>query len=138
MKTMKRYSAIASLLLMAGVMVAACSTQELEIPSEVEENASGHMLFTATLAAKNPVTKAVDADGKTTWVVDEKIAVYYEKNDNSYGKATANVDAVDEGKAKISALLEGAKDGGMVKFVFPASIVNETGDDIDEIVKGLT
>lgn len=112
-------------------MVAACSTQELEIPTEVEENVSGHMKFTATLAAKNPVTKAVDADGKTTWVVDEKIAVYYEKNDNSYGKATANVDAVDEGKAKISALLEGAKDGGMVKFVFPASIVNETGDDID-------
>ena len=135
---MKRYSAIKMLLLIAVAIVASCTTKELDIisnnPSVVEEVVSGKMQFSATVTVNSPVTKAVDANGVTTWVVDEEIAVYYEKNESgTYGKATANVVTVnDAGRATISAELDDdAKNGGTVKFIYPASIVNATGDAID-------
>ena len=131
MKTINRYSAIASLLLIVVAMVAACSTKDLEIPSDVEESASGQMLFTATVAAKNPVTKTVNASGETAWAENEKISVYYEKNDNTYGTATANVDAVNGGIASISAELSNAKNGSTVKFVYPAGLMDETNGNLD-------
>ena len=90
------------------------------------------MRFTATLSAKGQSqTKSVNESGVTTWVVNEQIAVYYEKTNGTYGKATANVDAVNDGKATISASLTDAKNGGVVKFTYPATIVNATGDDLN-------
>ena len=128
---MKRYSAIVILLLMAGALAASCSTPDIEIPSEMEEGANVRMHFSTKLAEKSTVTKSVDADGLTQWEKDEQIAMYYETTTGDFGTATANVDDVVSGDAKISAELIDAKDGGTVKFVYPASIVNATGDDFD-------
>lgn len=128
---MKRYSAIVSLLMMVGALAASCSTQEIEIPSEIEESVYGPKHFSTRLAEKRTVTKAVDADGKTTWEPGEKVAVYYEKADDTYGTAEAEVKAVNNGEASIEAELQSPKDGGTVKFVYPASIANTTGDDYD-------
>ena len=122
-------------LLMVGALAFSCNKIEKQepIPEETTQTtAPVQMTFTTTMAAKDASTKAVDADGVTTWVVNEKIAVYYQKNDDSYGTATANVDAVNAaGVATISASLTNAKNGSTVKFVYPASLVNATGDDID-------
>ena len=69
----------------------------------------------------------------TAWKKKEKIAVYYQKNDDTYATATAIVGEPNgDGSAPISATLEDAKDGGTVKFVYPAWLANATGDDIDE------
>ena len=119
-------------LLTAGMMTTACSNDDVAIENPTEQTSKGDMLFTATIAPKDGTTRSVSEGGVTTWVVNEQIAVYYQKTDDSYATATANVDAVNEGKATISATLSDAKNGGTVKFVYPASLVDATGDDIDE------
>lgn len=119
-------------LLTAGMMTTACSNDDVAIENPTEQTSKGDMLFTATIAPKDGTTRSVSEGGVTTWVVNEQIAVYYQKTDDSYATATANVDAVNEGKATISATLSDAKNGGTVKFVYPASLVDATGDDINE------
>lgn len=119
-------------LLTAGMMTTACSNDDVAIENPTEQISKGDMLFTATIAPKDGTTRSVSEGGVTTWVENEQIAVYYQKTDDSYATATANVDAVNEGKATISAALSNAKDGSQVKFVYPASLVDATGDDIDE------
>lgn len=119
-------------LLTAGMMTTACSNDDVAIENPTEQTSKGDMLFTATIAPKDGTTRSVSEGGVTTWVVNEQIAVYYQKTDDSYATATANVDAVNEGKATISATLSNAKDGSLVKFVYPASLVDATGDDIDK------
>lgn len=119
-------------LLTAGMMTTACSNDDVAIENPTEQTSKGDMLFTATIAPKDGTTRSVSEGGVTTWVENEQIAVYYQKTDDSYATATANVDAVNEGKATISATLSNAKDGSLVKFVYPASLVDATGDDIDE------
>lgn len=120
---------------MLGALAFSCNKIENQEPTPEETTqttAPVEMTFTTTMAAKDASSKAVDAGGVTTWVVNEKIAVYYQKSDDSYGTATANVDAVNAaGVATISALLTNAKNSSTVKFVYPASLVNATGDDID-------
>ena len=118
-------------LLTAGMMTTACSNDDVAIENPTEQTSKGDMLFTATIAPKDGTTRSVSEGGVTTWVENEQIAVYYQKTDDSYATATANVDAVNEGKATISATLSDAKNGGTVKFVYPASLVDATGD-IDE------
>lgn len=114
-------------LLTAGMMTTACSNDDVAIENPTEQTSKGDMLFTATIAPKDGTTRSVSEGGVTTWVENEQIAVYYQKTDDSYATATANVDAVNEGKATISAALSNAKDGSLVKFVYPASLANAIG-----------
>ena len=74
----------------------------------------------------------MDAEGNTTWEVGEKIAIYYQKTDDSFDMAEARVDAVDGGAALVSAHLSDAKDHSGVKFVYPYSLANSTGDLLAE------
>ena len=122
---------IAVALLTAGVLTTACTNDDAAIENPTEQTVKGEMLFTATIAPKGAQTRSVSESGVTTWVENEQIAVYYQKTDDSYATATANVDAVNGGIATISATLSNAKNGSEVKFVYPASIANATGDDID-------
>lgn len=114
----------------------ACSCNKIDLEDQTtndntQEVSLTEMSFTATLNAKDTATKSVDSNGVTAWEANEQIAVYYEQDGGDYGTATATVDAVNDGKATISASLTDPKNGGEVKFVYPASIVNATGDDID-------
>ena len=114
-----------------------------EIPDNAQEiQQPVKIAFTATLAPKgeNPQTKAIssgsDDNGKeilnVTWAVDEKIALYYQIS-GGYAKTTAEVTEVNDGVATIKAELDAnTKDGGTVQFVYPASLANEKGNDIDE------
>ena len=119
--------------LVSGIMVISCGKTEIEnAKNETNQEINQvEMTFSATVCPKNAITKSVGADGITAWAVNEKIAVYYRKTDDTYAKAIANVDAQKDGKAVISATLYNAKDGSEVKFVYPASLVNGKGDDID-------
>lgn len=136
------HSIILAALLMAGAMLtSACSSDEAVIDDKATPSESV-VKFTATLAPKGDngsTTRAITTGTvsgnevlNVAWVENEKIAVYYQKIDDSYATATATVTAVTDGKATISATLESAKNNSMVKFVYPATLANVTGDDIDE------
>ena len=86
--------------------------------------------FSSTLASKGqPQTKAVDADGKKNWVEGEQLNLCYEKTDGTFASVTARVDAVaTDGSATFTAELTDARDGGTVKFVYPATLAGATGE----------
>lgn len=133
----------AALLLTAGALLTtSCGNDDTAI--DTNQPAQGRtVIFTATLAPMGDnggQTRAITKDTKdgkeilnVKWKENEEIAVYYQtgSNPDTYAKATAKVDAVNDGVATISATLTGAIDGGSVKFVYPASLVNAKGDDID-------
>ena len=143
---MKRHIlvSISALCAIAACTLASCGRIE-EVPANepeiIEEPAAPQISFTATLAAKgeDPQSKAITTGtegGKevlnVAWEVNEKIALYYETS-SGHATAEATVTAVNEGVATIQASLDAnTVDGGAVRFVYPASLVNATGDDIDE------
>ena len=131
MKKLLKLMMMAVALLTAGVLTTGCTNDDDANAPATELTGKGAMRFTAKINAKSDDTRSVDETGQATWVVGEEMAVYYEKEDGTYGTATASVDEVVAGMATISASLVDAKDGGVVKFVYPASLVNATGDDID-------
>ncbi len=141
---MKRllFQSIFVLCLIAAFSLASCNRMEENPDNAQEIQQPAGIAFTATLAPKgeNPQTKAIssgtDDNGKeilnVAWAVDEKIALYYQIS-GGYAKATAKVTKVNDGVATISASLDEATlDGGTVQFVYPASLANDKGDDIDE------
>ena len=85
------------------------------------------------------ITTGTDANSKeilnVAWASGEQIALYYQTA-SGYAKATATVQSVDPttGAATITADLDAnTTDGGTIKFVYPSTLVNEIGDDIDEL-----
>ena len=138
----KTYTIMAAALLTAGALLTtACSSDDAAIDNATPTVGSETIQFTATLAPKDgtttrAITPETDANNKeilnVAWTAGEQVAVYYQKTDDSYGKATAIVGELNSDKsAPITATLSDAKNGGTVKFVYPASLVNATGDDID-------
>ena len=135
----------AALLLTAGALLTTgCGNDDTAIDNGKDQPAQGRtVMFTATLAPKGDnsgqtraITPGTDPDDgnkeilNVAWKKNEEIAVYYQtgSNPDTYAKATANVDAVNDGVATISATLIGAIDGGSVKFVYPASMMKSNGD----------
>lgn len=146
MQTMKRVHHVhsaAALFVTAAFLVSCAKTDSPIDESFQQTGVSQPIQLTATLAPKgedNPQTRAIttgkDGENKeilnVTWKENEKIAIYYQKTDDTYATAEATVTAVDSetGFATISASLPDAK-GGEAKFVYPASLANASGD-IDE------
>lgn len=146
---MKRttYSIMAAALLTAGALLTtACSNEDdAAIENATPSVGSETIQFTATLAPKGDdgtttraITTGKDGENKeilnVVWAENEQIAVRYQTGATTYATTTATVTAVDPttGTATISAALTSPMDGGTVKFVYPASLVNAAGDDIDE------
>ena len=136
------YSIIAATLLTAGVMLTTtvCSNDDAAIDNPTPTEGSGQTIqFTATLAPKGDdgtqtraITSGTDTNGKeilnVAWAEGEQVAVYYQKTDDSYATATATVGTPNgDGSAPITATLTNAK-GGTAKFVYPATLENNTGD----------
>lgn len=141
----KRLMTIAVALLTAGVLTTSCSSEDNTIDTPQTQQPAGNTItLTATLAPKGDdggttraITTGTDANSKeilnVAWAANEKIALYYQTA-SGYAKATATVTAVNDGVATISASLDATTtDGGTIKFVYPSTLVNEIGDDIDEL-----
>ena len=145
MQTMKRiHHVLATAVFVSAAVLVSCAKAESSI-DEITQLPEGPqtVTFTATLAPKgeDPDAKAIttgkDSDNKeilnVAWAAGEEIAVYYETT-TGHAITTATVQTVDSetGEATISATFAAdAKDKGTAKFVFPASLHNDTGD-IDE------
>jgi hypothetical protein len=139
----KQLITIALALLTAGALSTSCSS-DFNIFDTTQQPSGNTITFTATLAPKGDdggttraITPGTDASSKeilnVAWASGEQIALYYQTA-SGYAKATATVQSVDPttGAATISATLDAnTTDGGTVKFVYPAYLANETGDDIN-------
>lgn len=131
-KTMKKQVYFASALLLLGMFTLSCSKIESnnETPEEIiEEAAPVKYTFTGSVSAKTPTTKSVNVSGETAWEEGEEIAVYYQKDDDSFATTIATVgERRPDGSAPFTATLEDAKDGTTVKFVYPATLVSASGE----------
>ena len=143
----KTFQIITAALFMAGTMLTttACSNEDTAIDNPTPTVGNSQTIqFTATLAPKHSdaqtraITTGKDGENKeilsVAWAEGEKIALYYQTS-SGYAKATATVQSVDAttGAATITADLDASTtDGGTVKFVYPSTLANDTGDDIDE------
>ena len=136
--TTKKTLILALTLLTAGAMATSCSNEDNISDGPQQQPANGTITLTATLAPKGDSggqTRSVDADGKTAWVSGEKVAVYYQKTDDTYATATATVGEPNaDGSAPITASLSDAK-GGTAKFVYPAKLSDGAGG-IDASILG--
>ena len=134
----------AALLLTAGALLTTgCGNDDTAIDNGKDQPAQGRtVMFTATLAPKGDnggQTRAITPgtkDGKeilnVKWKENEEIALRYQTGPHTYATTTATVGKPNaDGTAPISAPLTSPMDGGTVTFVYPASLVNETGNDID-------
>ena len=131
-----------ALLTAVALLTTGCTIEDTPIDGNDVPTVGGATIqFTATLAPREGITtRAIttdkDANNKevlnVAWKKDEKVCVYYLKNDGKYTRAKAIVTAVDEttGAATINATLADVKDGSEVKFVYPASLAKD--GDIDE------
>ena len=119
-------------MLTAGTLTTACSSDDELTPDITEKPVQqANVTFTTTLAPKDTTTtRSINEKGVTAWEKDEKIAVYYETADG-HAVTTATVTEVNNGVATITAVLTNAKNGGEAKFVYPATLIDETNGNID-------
>ena len=134
---MKRttYCIMAATLLTTGMLLTtACANDD----AAIDNNDAQTVTFTATLAPKGDnggqtraITTGTDADSKeilnVAWTAGEHIAIYYQKNDDSYATVKATVGEPNaDGSAPITATLTNAK-GGEAKFVYPYTLHDNAG-----------
>lgn len=126
MKTHYKYTIRMAALAIVGAAITACSSTDDE---QAAQPAGKSIVLKGTLADKDGgnATRALTVDGAgaitASWAEGEKVAIYYETEKTETGRATdtatiINADglfeaAIDEKKAP--------KDGGTVKFIYPAS-----------------
>ncbi len=161
--TTKKTLILALTLLTAGALATSCSNEDNISDGPQQQPANGTITLTATLAPKGGAsrdqsgtrsgsgeaqpalgeakgdsggqTRSVDESGATAWVSGEKLAVYYQKTDDTYATATATVGEPNtDGSAPITASLSDAK-GGTAKFVYPATLSDGAGG-IDASILG--
>lgn len=162
--TTKKTLILALTLLTAGALATSCSNEDNISDGPQQQPANGTITLTATLAPKGGAsrdqsgtrsgsgeaqpalgeakgdsggqTRSVNESGATAWVSGEKVAVYYQKDDDTYATATATVGEPNaDGSAPITATLDDAKDGGTAKFVYPATLSDGAGG-IDASILG--
>ena len=111
-------------------------TEEDNIIAEQPMGKTVH--FTATLASKGAdgATRSVDASGHTAWQVGEQISIaYLDPSYINYIKTTATVTTVNaDGSAIIEATLNDFEDTRGALLIYPASLSNTDGYDIDAAI----
>ena len=124
---MKKTMICAAALLMASVVMTACSggddvTSDVTPVSQPAAEAGDVVELSGTLGSKGSTTRAIDADGNGTWEVGDQFAIYYTTT-SGHASAVATVNSVNDDKsANFKATLHSPKAGDNdVKLVYPAS-----------------
>ena len=131
MKTIKLlYAALA-------LTMAACTSDELtqQQPSQPEADGSKGIPFTATISSKAD-TRAITEDAtngtlKTSWEVNEEVALMHEDSKGNTVVDKMTVSAVDATTktATITGTITGSPtDGDVVRLLYPYSAANESGE----------
>ena len=129
--TMKYWRMCAFVL--AGTFIMACSQEDL--PNLQPETPSGNVVIrtaTINMEGEEP-TRALTEHGVKTFEAGDKIAVIYQNNEGFFTKAVATLEAGDitnEGKsARITVTLTNPKTDGTVRYIYPASLVWDNGNE---------
>lgn len=130
----KQLITIAVALLTAGALTTSCSSEDntIDMP-QTQQPAGNTITLTATLAPKGDdggttraITPGTDANSKeilnVAWQQGEYIAIYYQKNDDSWATAMATIGTPNgDGSAPFTATLNNAK-GGTAKLIYPYTL----------------
>ena len=136
--TMKKtfYILTAALLLTGALLTTGCTNDD----TANDNNTAKTVTFTVTLAPKGGATTRAITTGTeggkevltTAWKSGEKIAIYYQKTNGDYDKATATVGTPNaDGSAPITATLTDAK-GGEAQFIYPATLKPDKAASAEE------
>ena len=136
MKTIKLlYAALA-------LTMVACTSDELtQQPSQPEADGSKGIPFTATISSKAD-TRAITEDTdngtlKTSWEVNEEVALIHEDSKGNTVVDKMTVSAVDATTktATITGIITGSPtDGDVVRLLYPYSAANESGEVRDDLL----
>ena len=129
-----RYLSMAALVFAASI-VAGCSNDDNDIigfqqPELPKDNV---VTLTTTISRDDEApTRSIDeSTGAKTFNAAEKIAVVYEKTDNSFAKVVKQLSFADlsngNRSATITVTLTNPKPDGIVKYICPADMVNDDG-----------
>lgn len=136
MKTMKNFLSMSALALVGAVMTGCSSDDTLAIDQQPEKNNNVVTLTTTVSLDENGSDmRALTAAGVKTFAVGEKVALFYEDENNNSRKVVSNalvtVDIANEGKTATLTFdlsTNKPKSDGKYRLVYPASIAK---DDID-------
>ena len=119
-----------------GIMMAGCSKDNdiIDTPQQPEKKDHVVTLTTTISMDGGAQTRALNAEGVKTFAVGETMAVVYENKSGTKVKAESNAlestDLINDGQsAKITVALTNPKDGGTVKYIYPAAMAGT--NDVD-------
>lgn len=136
MKTMKNFLSMSALALVGAVMTGCSSDDTLAIDQQPEKNNNVVTLTTTVSLDENGSDmRALTAAGVKTFAVGEKVALFYQDENNNSRKVVSNAlvvgDIANEGKTATLTFdlsANAPKSDGKYRLVYPASIA---ADDID-------
>ena len=103
----------------------ACSSFGETQPALAEGKGGGEATRAITVNNKGTANETLT----TAWKSGEKIAIRYQKSDDSWAKVQATVGTPnDDGSAPITATLVDAKNGAIATLIYPYSLANKDGD----------
>ena len=135
MKKTMRYLSMVTLIFV-GAMMTGCSTDSEDFINSNQPvlPADNVVTLTTTISRddENP-TRALDGQGHKTFEAGDEIAVIYQKTSDSFAEAVATLtdgDITNNGKsARITVTLTDPKTDGIVKYVYPAALVWDNGNE---------
>ena len=134
---MKRIFSLISLVAAAAI-IGSCAKEICEEPDAQEKAEEGFVVTVTSSVSFGPNTRALTDDGVKTFAVGEKIAVVYESWDQvsipetkvAVSNALTADDISENGKStKFTVSLDNPVQGN-VTFVYPATMVDEEGNEI--------
>ena len=129
MKKITRYIGMAALALV-GTMMTGCTNEDMANKAPQPKTNHGVTLTTTiSLDGTSVTTRALDATGKKTFAVGDKIAIVYkdanDKSQKAISTALEATDIMNEGQnAKISVTLGNPKAGGQLRCIYPAAMLS--------------
>ena len=130
-----RYISIAALIFV-GAIVAGCSSDSEDFINTNQPVLPADKVVTLTTTIGRDdenSTRALTEGGVKTFEAGDEIAVIYQKTDDFFAKAVATLEAGDitnEGKsARITVTLTNPKTDGTVRYIYPASLVWDNGNE---------
>ena len=138
MKTMKYFLSMAALALMGAMMTGCSNDDNFDNPQQPETKNNVVTLTTTVGFDAIAGTRALTADGKKTFAVDDQIAVIYTKNGGTVTKAVSeklkSTDIASGSKsATFTVTLDDPDKNQEVTYIYPAAMAGETGVDLTKL-----
>jgi hypothetical protein len=142
MKTMKKFLSMAALA-MVGAMMTGCSSEDNVIDQAQTATKNNVVTLTVTVGFDEQAATralAIDYTAETltkTFKADDQIAVIYQNTSNELVKETVTIAAgnisTDGKSATFTVTMTNPKDGGTLKYIYPAAMAGATDVDYTKL-----